>query len=473
MLLGNYNGNPADPVTPLRGLKEAVGPKTRVLFARGSDLAENWPVMDVLHAAVLFTPDGSPGLHVEYFANRTFSGTPVATAIDSTIDSDWGEGAPRPGMDPDDFAVRWTGTLRPVQTGIYKLGLIGTVKYQLYLDDSLVVKSVYPTHDGEYPDPRPTYTSPMRLEAGRSYRIRVDGEESYGNADLQLLWAQPNETLEAQAVETAKQADAVVLFLGLTARLEGEEMPVRVPGFRGGDRTTIELPAPQEHLLESIVALGKPTVLVLMSGSALAIPFAQEHVPAILEAWYGGQAAGTAIADVLFGNYSPSGRLPVTFYRSSADLPAFDDYRMTNRTYRYFTGTPLYAFGHGLAYTRFRYANLRASAPSLPAGGTVTVRVDVTNGGARAGDEVVQLYVQHPQSKVPRPGRQLAGYARVSLQPGETRTVAIQLRAADLAFWDTTTHAWRVETEPIKLEVGASSADIRLTKALTVEAATP
>ncbi len=468
MLLGNYNGNPADPVTPLRGIREAVGPRTRVLFARGSDLAPGFPVMEVLHAHVLSTPEGRPGLRVEYFGNRTFAGAPVATATDSTVDADWGEGAPRPGMDPDDFAVRWTGTLRPAQTGMYKLGLIGTVKYQMWLDDSLVVKSVYPTHLGEYPDPRPTYTTPMRLEAGKSYRIRVEGEESYGDADLQLLWAKPNETLEAEAVKTAQSADAVVLFLGLTARLEGEEMPVQIPGFRGGDRTTIELPEPQEHLLERVTALGKPTVLVLMSGSALAVPFAAEHVPAVLEAWYGGQAAGTALADVLFGNYDPAGRLPVTFYRSSADLPPFDDYRMANRTYRYFQGKPLWAFGHGLSYTRFSYANLRAGRDTLAAAGAIDVTVDVTNTGSRAGDEVVQLYVQHPSSKVPRPIQQLAGYARVSLQPGETRTVTVPLRAADLAYWDVGAHAWVVEDEPVRLRVGAASDDIRLERRIRV-----
>ncbi len=473
MLLGNYNGLPADPVTPLRGIREAVGPSTRVVFARGSDLAAGFPVMDVLHSHVLFTPDGQPGLRVEYFANRGFTGTPFASATDSTVDADWGEGAPRPGMDPDDFAVRWTGTLRPARTGSYKLGLIGTVKYQLFLDDSLVVQSVYPTHNGEYPDPRPTYTTPVQLEAGKSYRIRVQGEESYGNADLQLLWSQPNETLEAEAVNAAQGADAVVLFLGLTARLEGEEMPVQIPGFRGGDRTTIELPEPQEHLLERVAALGKPTVLVLMSGSALAIPWAQQHVPAILEDWYGGQAAGTAIADVLFGKYSPAGRLPVTFYRATADLPPFDDYRMANRTYRYFQGKPLFAFGHGLSYTSFSYADLRAGRDTLAAGGTVDVTVRVTNTGTRAGDEVVQLYVQHLGSRVPRPLRQLAAYARVSLQPGETRTISLPLRAADLAYWDTGTHAWTVEAEPIRLLVGAASDDIRVQRTIQVVAPHP
>jgi beta-glucosidase len=468
MLLGNYNGLPADPITPLRGIREAVGPRTRVLFARGSDLAEGFPVMDVVRGPVLFTPEGGPGLHVEYFGNRAFQGTPVASASDSTVDSDWGEGAPRPGMLPDDFAVRWTGTLRPTHGGSYKLGLIGTVKYALFLDDSLLFRSVYPTHDGEFPDPRPTYTEPMRLEAGHSYRIRVEGIETYGNADLQLLWSSPNELLGDQAVDIARQADAVVLVLGLTARLEGEEMPVAVPGFRGGDRTSLDLPAPQEKLLESVAALGKPTVLVLMSGSALSVDWADAHVPAIVQAWYGGQAAGTAIADVLFGDYDPAGRLPVTFYRSVNDLPAFDDYRMAGRTYRFFTGKPLYPFGHGLSYTSFRYDRLRTSTPVLPADGSITVSVDVTNTGKRAGDEVVQLYVQHLGSRVSRPLSELRGYRRVALDPGQTRTVSIPLRAADLAYWDVARHAWTVEPDRIRIRVGASSADLRAETTLRV-----
>ena len=471
MLLGNYNGIPADPVTPLRGIREAVGRNTKVLFARGSDLADGFPVYDVVGDQVLATPEGQPGVKVEYFTNRSFAGAPLFSAVDHAVNVNWGTAAPRPDMDPDDFAVRWTGTLKAPVTGTYRLGLIGTIKYQLFLDDSLAIASVYATHFGEFPDPRPTYTSALHLEAGRSYRIRVEGEETYGNADLQLLWAAPHESLEADAVNAAKQADAVVLCLGLTARLEGEEMPVQVPGFRGGDRTSLDLPAPQERLLERIAALGKPTVLVLLNGSALSIPWAQEHVSAIVEAWYGGQAAGTAIADVLFGKYNPGGRLPVTFYRSVADLPPFDDYRLAGHTYMYFKGKPLYPFGHGLSYTSFRYSGVKTSAPNLPGDGSVTVSVDVTNTGKLAGDEVVQIYAQYPRSRVSRPIKQLVGYRRVSIGPGETRTVAIPVHASDLAYWDTAGQRWVVEPEPVRLQVGASSADIRGNVTVQVTAA--
>ena len=396
------------------------------------------------------------------------TGAPLFTRTDAGVDANWTDKAPRPDMDADDFAVRWSGTITPPTTGIYRLGLIGTVKFELFVDDSSVVRSNYPTHDGEFPDPRLAQTDPIRLEGGRAYRIRVNARESYGDARLQLVWSGTHETLESDAESIAKQADAVVMFLGLTARLEGEEMPVRVPGFQGGDRTSVDLPEPQEHLLERIAALGKPTVLVLLNGSALAVNWAQAHVPAIVEAWYPGQAAGTAIADVLFGNYNPAGRLPVTFYRSTADLPPFDDYAMTGRTYRFFKGAPLYPFGHGLSFTTFAYKNLRTSADQMRAGDTITVRVDVTNTGKIAGDEVVQLYARHIGSKVDRANKDLRGFERVSLQPGETKTVALRLPARSLAYWNTTSHAWTVEPDRVELQVGASSADIRLTKTISV-----
>jgi len=330
MLLGNYNGMPADPVTPLRGIREAVGRETRVLYARGADLA-----------------DGFPG---------------------------------------------------------------------------------------------------------------TDGPSV------------PAETLAVEAVKAARQADAVVLFLGLTARLEGEEMRVELEGFRGGDRTRIDLPAAQERLLERIVAVGKPTVLVLLNGSALAVSWAQQHVPAIVEAWYPGQAGGTAIADVLFGDYNPGGRLPVTFYKSVDDLPPFDDYRMEGRTYRFFKGTPLYPFGYGLSYTSFAYKQLRTSAGTLRADDTLTVRVDVTNTGQREGDEVVQLYVRHLGSRVTRPREDLRGYRRVTLRPRETRTVQFPLVAASLAYWNPDSHRWVVEDEPVEIAVASSSADLRLRRTVRVVA---
>ena len=473
VMLGNYNGLPSDAVTPLRGIRAAVSPRTRVLYARGSDLADGFPVLETIPAAALRTPENRRGLRAEYRRGRDTAiaaGAPLFTAVDSVVDADWGEASPRRDLPADSFTVRWTGTLRPPKSGSYRLGVIGSMRARLLLDDSLLTRSTYPQRADEYPDPRLAQSEPVTLEAGRSYRLRIEAVETYGEAQLELVWAPPSAGLEEDALAAARQAEAVVLVMGLSPRLEGEEMPVQIPGFRGGDRTTLDLPAPQQRLMEKVVALGKPTVLVLLNGSALAVNWAEANVPAILEAWYPGQAGGTAIADVLFGDYNPAGRLPVTFYRDTTDLPPFGDYAMLGsrpgRTYRFFEGTPLYPFGHGLSYTTFGYGPLRTRVAQQ--GGphalsdTITVEVDVTNTGRRVGDEVVQLYVGHEGSRVPRPRRELRGYRRVSLEPGETRTVALAFPVSSLAYWDQAGSRWVLdEDETIRLMVGASSADIR------------
>lgn len=231
-----------------------------------------------------------------------------------------------------------------------------------------------------------------------------------------------DEELKAEALEAAMKADAVIMCMGITPRLEGEEMQVDVEGFRGGDRTDIDLPAVQHDLIKSIHALGKPVILVLLNGSAVAINWEDENIPAIIETWYGGQAAGEALADVIFGDYNPAGRLPVTFYRSTADLPDFMDYRMENRTYRYFKGKPLYPFGFGLSYTNFKYGKLKM-AKTVNQGDELKVTVNVTNTGKREGEEVVQLYLSNLSATVPVPVRSLKGFDRIHLGPGETRSV--------------------------------------------------
>ena len=467
MLLGNYNGQPSDPITPLRGIREAVSRTTKVVYARGSDLAAGFPVLDGSVNGVMFTADGQPGVTVEYFSSRTAEGTPLFATVDTNVSVNWQAGAPRAGMNVDDFAVRWTANFRPKATGTYRFSLTGTMKFRLLLDDSVRIRSVYQQSD-EYPDPRSVQSAPLQLTAGRSYNIRVEGEESYGDARLELQWTRPSETLEAEAVAVAQQADAVVMVLGLTARLEGEEMPVQIDGFKGGDRTRIDLPAVQEKLLERIVALGKPTVLVLMNGSALSVNWAGANVPAILEAWYPGQAGGSAIADVLFGDYNPGGRLPMTFYRQLSDLPPFENYDMAGRTYRFFQGTPLYAFGHGLSYTTFKYGAVTTNSQTLGTGAPVVASVTVTNTGTRTGDEVVQLYATHLGSKVERPIRDLRGYQRITLKPGERRTVRFNIEAKSLAYWNAATQGWVVENEPVRLDIGASSADIRSSKTITL-----
>jgi beta-glucosidase len=235
-----------------------------------------------------------------------------------------------------------------------------------------------------------------------------------------------------RAVEAARGADLVVAVAGITSTLEGEEMTVDVPGFKGGDRTSLDMPAEEQRVLEAVKASGKPLVLVMMNGSALAVNWAQAHADAVLDAWYPGEAGGAAIGRTLSGANNPSGRLPVTFYTGVEQLPPFEDYGMAGRTYRYFRGRPLYPFGHGLSYTRFAYGRLKLSAASLKAGGRLAVDAEVRNTGPGAGDEVAQLYLEFPQ--IPgAPIRALRGFRRVHLAPGETQRIHFDLDARGLS----------------------------------------
>ena len=427
-LLGNYNGLPANPVTPLAGIRAKVGAGSEVLYARGSELAAGTPSTVPVPATALVTDTGAggkPGLTAAYFPNRSLTGLPAATRTDTMVNFEWWDVAPVPGIPADTFSVRWTGWIVPPVTGRYALGVNALGLARVYLDDSIFVQRGWPG----------TEVAKVDLVAGRPRRIRIDFVGRQPNAVAHLIWGAPNPHLLDDAVAAARRADAVILVLGLSPRLEGEEMPVHIPGFEGGDRTSLDLPAPQEELLQAVSAVGKPTVLVLLNGSAVAVNWAAEHVPAIVEAWYPGQAAGTAIADVLFGDYDPAGRLPVTFYRSVDQLPAFTNYNMAGRTYRYFTGEPLFPFGFGLSYTRFAYSDLQVPA-SVRAGDSVHVSAEVENAGQREGEEVVELYVSDKSASVPVPIRALAGIARISLKPGERQRVAFTLTPRQLSVID-------------------------------------
>jgi len=423
MLLGNYNGVPSDPMTPLRGIREKL-PNAKVLYAQGCELAAGMPMYRVIPPDALFN-GSTPGLKVEYFPNKEFSGKPLFTAIDKTLDANWSDKAPRNDMDDDNFSVRWTTELQPDKTAEYQLGFISTCNTRLYLNDSIIAKTIYHFRD-EYGDPRLRKSNVIKLEAGKKYKIVVEAIESYADAQVQLVWARPQPDLKKQAIDIAKQSDVIVMCMGLTARMEGEEMDIIIDGFKGGDRTTLDLPRTQEDLMKEIQALGKPIVLVLLNGSALAINWENKNIPAIIEAWYPGQAAGQAIADVLFGDYNPGGKLPVTFYKSVNDLPPFNNYKTNGHTYRFFKGEPLYPFGYGLSYTTFNYENLALDDLHHP-GDTVHVSVDLKNTGSVTGDEVTQLYVSAINSKFKTPIRSLKAFERVTLKAGETKKLRFAL----------------------------------------------
>jgi beta-glucosidase len=430
VLLGNYNGQPSRATTPLEGIRRHVSPQTKVLHALGTSLTG--VSVEPVPASALRTNEGGRGLKAEFYANKNLAGQPVLTRTDEAVNFDWGMSSPAPAVPADDFSARWTGKLVPTVSGKYRLGATADDGVRVFLDGKLVAED-WTDHAAA------TVTGEVTLEAGRAYDLRMEYYENKLSAVAKLVWQPPvaqDGSPYAEAVGVAKQADAVVLVLGLSSQLEGEEMNVREPGFLGGDRTDIGLPARQEGLLEAVAATGKPVVLVLLNGSALAVNWADEHVGAIVEAWYPGEEGGAALADVLFGDYNPAGRLPVTFYKSVAQLPPFNDYSMQGRTYRYFKGDPLYPFGFGLSYTRFKYDNLKLSAAKVKAGGGLTLSAEVQNTGDRGGDEVVQLYVSHVGASVPVPVRSLAGVSRVSLEPGEKQTVSFTLKPEQLSIID-------------------------------------
>jgi len=419
VMLGNYNGEPSIWVTPLQGVKNSVSPATKVLYSQG--MYPTGVFFETISGSALSRPNGG-GLKGEYFNNRDLSGDPAAVRNDPQIDFNWGSLSPAKGVNDDGFSVRWTGKITPTESGKYTFGGRSNGPLRIWLDEKLVVEETTNRRTRNV-------TKEVDLEAGRPYDLRVVYQElSNHYAQARLVWTPPSSQakLRADAIEKAKQADAVVMVMGISPSIEGEEMPVELEGFRGGDRTDISLPKPQLQLIKDIHALGKPVVLVTMGGSALAMNWENENIPAIVHSWYPGQFGGAAIADVLFGDYNPAGRLPVTFYKSVDQLPRFDDYKMDGRTYRYFKGQPLYPFGYGLSYTTFGYTGLKAPS-KIDAGKDVPVSVVVQNTGKNAGDEVVQLYVTNTSAKVPVPIRSLAGATRVSLKPGERKTVSFTL----------------------------------------------
>ena len=422
VLHGNYSGTASHAITALEGIRKQFA-AAQVSYLPGTNFLR---AETVIPTSALSTSDGKPGLLGEYFSGSEFVGAPLAARVDPFVDlqlfqPDAHALAPPAGL--KEFSVRWTGFLTPTDSGSYRIGLVGSM-HRMWLDDKLIVDDVQlhdPTSD----------TAVVELTQGHRYALRI--EYVRGGFSTKLVWLPVSVDPTIEAAAAARTADAVVAVVGITSKLEGEEMKVEVPGFHGGDRTNLNLPEDEQALLGALRGAGKPLVVVLMNGSALAVNWAQEHANAILEAWYAGEEGGTGIAQTLAGINNPSGRLPVTFYKGVEQLPPFDDYAMKNRTYRYFGGEPLYPFGYGLSYSKFEYSNLKLSSSGLPAGDPLTVEVDLKNGGSRAGDEVVELYMSFP--KLPgAPLRALRAFRRVRLDAGESRHVQLKLQPRDLSY---------------------------------------
>ena len=427
-LEGNYNAIASHPVVPLAALQ--TGFPGQVKYAQGSPYVEGLPVPV---PETVFSPEAGSaeehGLKAEFFNGNSFTGEPIMRRIDHHIDFDWNGAAPIDGVSPTSFSVRWTGMLTPPAPGAYGFGFsmahcstcedAETVK--VWLDGALVYDFNHTATHGRRAPTRPFDLAFSDVHP-HSIRIEYTHEAPHFGAGLTFNWKPPVALLRQQAVAAAEDADMVIAFLGLSPELEGEEMPVHVDGFDGGDRSTIELPAAQQQLVTALAATGKPLVIVLMNGSAIALQGAAEKASAILEAWYPGQAGGTAILETLLGENNPSGRLPVTFYAGTNQLPRFDDYSMKNRTYRYFTGEPLYPFGYGLSYTRFGYFAGKLSTTTLQAGSSLSVSVQVRNRGDVDGDETVEVYLV-PKGKTNTPIQALVSFQKLHLRKGETKTV--------------------------------------------------
>jgi beta-glucosidase len=450
-LEGNYNAIPLHPILPIDGMQSEFG-YDQVVYAQGSPYIPGGelPVpRTMLRASGDSTVEGLEG---QYFAHPDFNGAPTMVRIDREIDFDWAFANP---VEPRDttnqaFAVRWVGAIRAPGAATLNLQFRlpmcypcqDKLKFAVYLDGKQLEPSAPPSPTtSKLPPSGRNYGGIQHFAVPfadtRPHDLRIEYVQTgrIAGAGLAFEWTPPEKLLQDQAIEAAKKADVVVAFVGLTPRLEGEEMKVNAKGFSGGDRTDLDLPDPQQKMLEAVATAGKPMVVVLLNGSALAVNWAKDNARALLEAWYPGQSGGQAIAETLSGKNNPAGRLPVTFYTGADQLPAFDDYAMANRTYRYFKGKPLFAFGDGLSYTTFAYSGLQLSPHSLKAGGTLTVAADVKNNGPIGGDEVVELYLTPPQSSL-APKLALAGFQRVHLQPLEQKHIVFHLDPRTLSQVD-------------------------------------
>ena len=444
--LGGYSGFGMKTVSLLEGIKKAVGPSTKVIFERGC--AVGFAALPPIPSEFLI-PEGAKlgehGLKGEYFKNKELAGQPHIVRVDKQINFPWAMGSPDPTMPPDEFSVRWTGKLVPSTSGLYNLGFSSDDGVRLWLDGKLLIDSWFDR--GASLD-----VVPVKLEANRQYNLRIDYYENSGWAYASLVW-DVNRTvvpLIQKAAETAKQCDVAVIAVGIT---EGE----------GYDRATLDLPGQQEDLIRAVAETGTPTVVVLIDGSAVTMKNWIENVAAVVDAWYPGEEGGNAIADVLFGDENPGGRLPVTFPQYVGQVPLYYNHKPTGRgdDYAGMSGKPQFPFGFGLSYSKFIFSNLKIEPATIDPAGTVRVSVDIQNTSARKGEEVVQLYLHDPVASVTRPVKELRGFKRIALDPNETKTVTFQLGKDDFGLLDAKL-SFVVEPGTIEVMLGASSEDIRM-----------
>ena len=448
IMLANYFGYPSEITTVLEGIREKLGNDVELIYEKGVNLVDEFVFTPFENGSECFSYDGHKGFKAEYFQNMDWSGVSPLVRYEDKLDFKWG----------NSFELG-NGVIADFMTAVYrsefKAPSSGTYCFELHADDDAILLI-----DGKEPQKTGFINNYYLLEAeaGKTYDIEIRFSQEGDTAELLFEVGQLKNTDYEKVAATAAEADVIIYVGGLSSKLEGEEMSVRIDGFDRGDRTSIDLPKVQKNMLAALSESGKPVVFVLTTGSAVGLEWENENIPAIVNAWYGGQAGGAAVADVLFGDYNPSGKLPVTFYRSVDDLPGFEEYGMEGRTYRYFEGKPVYAFGHGLSYTEFKYSDLKVVAKDE----TVDVSFVIRNIGKHDGDEVAQVYVKLPEYEGKAPVKELRGFSRVHLKKGERKLVTVSLRKDELRYWSEDKGCYVIPEGLPKVFVGSSSADIRL-----------
>jgi beta-glucosidase len=426
-ILGNYNGTPSRVVSLLDGLKNKLGKSVEIIYEPAINFI-NDTMLVYTDVSNWYGWDSDQGFKAEYFNNKELKGNPVIRR-ENQIEHSWQEGeVVVKNIRANNFSARYTTDYNAGHDGSITFEVEADDGYRFLINDKEVLNAWQRNRWG-------ARTYKLQTKKDSAYKLVLEYWQGEGKANVALRAGNFKRTDISAVVNKVKDADVIIFAGGISPQLEGEEMPVNAPGFNGGDRTSILLPAVQTGLMKTLKSTGKPLVFVMMTGSAIAIPWENENIPAIINAWYGGQAAGTAIADVLFGDYNPAGRLPVTFYKSDSDLPAFKNYDMANRTYRYFKGDALYPFGYGLSYTTFEYDQLKFPA-TIAKGKNIVVNVRVTNTGKMDGEEVVQLYVSHQGTNVKSPIRALKGFQRISLKAGESKKLRFELTPEQLSLVD-------------------------------------
>ncbi|MGZ3881957.1 MAG: glycoside hydrolase family 3 C-terminal domain-containing protein [Flavisolibacter sp.] len=428
VVLGNYNGTPSHVVTALEGIKNKLGNGVEVVYEKAINFT-NDTLLQYSNNINQFSSHGKRGFYAEYFNNKDLKGEPIIKRTEEDINHLWQEGQiVADTLKANNFSARYSTDFTPATNGEITFEVNADDGYRFLVDGKEVLNAWTRNRWG-------ARTYKLNTQANKTYKLVLETNQGDGGASVRFHTGQFIKTDFGALANRLKDADAIIFVGGISPQLEGEEMRVDYPGFNGGDRTTIMLPTVQTELMKALKATGKPVVFVMMTGSAIALPWESQNVPAIVNAWYGGQAAGTAIADVLLGDYNPAGRLPVTFYKSDKDLPSFTDYSMNNRTYRYFKGEPMYGFGYGLSYTTFAYDQLKLPVSTIK-GKTVPVTVRVRNTGKRDGEEVVQLYVSAQDKSIQAPLKALKGFQRIQLKAGESKTVQFNLSPEDLSIID-------------------------------------